>query len=49
LTGYGLPEDRIRAEQAGFDAHVVKPLDFDELASLLTTHDGAVLDKTAAR
>jgi signal transduction histidine kinase/CheY-like chemotaxis protein len=49
LTGYGLPEDRIRAEQAGFDAHVVKPLDFDELSSLLTAHDGTVVGKSAAR
>jgi signal transduction histidine kinase/ActR/RegA family two-component response regulator len=36
LTGYGLPEDRRRAEQAGFDAHLVKPLDFARLADLLT-------------
>jgi signal transduction histidine kinase/ActR/RegA family two-component response regulator len=49
LTGYGLPEDRMRAEQAGFDAHVVKPLDFDELSSLLTAHDGTVVGKSAAR
>jgi CheY-like chemotaxis protein len=25
LTGYGQPEDRRRAEKAGFDAHLVKP------------------------
>ncbi len=36
LTGYGTPEDRQRAEQAGFDAHLVKPLDFALLADLLT-------------
>jgi signal transduction histidine kinase/ActR/RegA family two-component response regulator len=38
LTGYGTPEDRQRAEQAGFDAHLVKPLDFALLADLLTAH-----------
>lgn len=27
VTGYGQPEDRRRAKQAGFDAHVVKPVD----------------------
>ncbi|UXH80266.1 ATP-binding protein [Roseateles amylovorans] len=27
LTGYGQPEDRERAAQAGFDAHLVKPAD----------------------
>jgi CheY-like chemotaxis protein len=27
MTGYGLPEDRLRATQAGFDEHLVKPLD----------------------
>jgi CheY-like chemotaxis protein len=37
LTGYGSPEDRRRSAQAGFDAHLVKPLNFDQLADLLTT------------
>lgn len=31
LTGYGQPEDRRRAFDAGFDAHVTKPVDIDEL------------------
>jgi CheY-like chemotaxis protein len=38
LTGYGLAEDRQRAFEAGFDAHLVKPMDeaqFDELLSRL--------------
>ncbi|MDB5806269.1 MAG: Chemotaxis protein methyltransferase CheR [Betaproteobacteria bacterium] len=39
LTGYGLPEDIRKAEQAGFDAHLVKPADFTKLAALL--QDGA--------
>ena len=36
LTGYSDPDDRRRAEEAGFDAHVVKPVDPDELTRLLT-------------
>ncbi|HEY4998878.1 MAG TPA: ATP-binding protein, partial [Usitatibacter sp.] len=37
LTGYGLPEDRARAIDAGFDAHVVKPVDYGTLAEVLAT------------
>jgi PAS domain S-box-containing protein len=37
LTGYGRPEDRERAIQSGFDAHLVKPVDPDELNQLLAT------------
>jgi signal transduction histidine kinase/ActR/RegA family two-component response regulator len=48
LTGYGSPEDRRRAEQAGFDTHLVKPLNFDQLDDLLTTDNGPVLEKSAA-
>ena len=48
LTGYGLPEDRRRAEEAGFDAHLVKPLDFEELTKLLTAFDGTDLKKPVA-
>lgn len=36
LTGYGQPEDRRRAEEAGFDAHLVKPVDPAELTRVLT-------------
>jgi len=35
LTGYGSPEDRQRAFSAGFDAHLVKPLDMAALEALL--------------
>jgi signal transduction histidine kinase len=36
LTGYGLPEDRSRALEAGFDAHLVKPVDHAALEELLS-------------
>jgi signal transduction histidine kinase/CheY-like chemotaxis protein len=35
MTGYGQPEDRRRALQAGFDAYLVKPVDPDELCRTL--------------
>ncbi len=35
LTGYGQESDRERARAAGFDAHFVKPLQFEELAACL--------------
>ena len=38
MTGYGQPEDRKRALDSGFDAHVVKPVELDELTRLLYEH-----------
>ncbi len=35
LTGYGSEEDRRRSLSAGFDHHMVKPVDFDSLRTLL--------------
>jgi signal transduction histidine kinase len=35
LTGYGRPGDEERAAQAGFDRHLTKPVDADELARAL--------------
>jgi PAS domain S-box-containing protein len=35
LSGYGRPEDKQRAAAAGFDAHLVKPVDFDALKQLI--------------
>jgi PAS domain S-box-containing protein len=35
LTGYGLPKDVMRAQEAGFDAHLVKPVHPDRLAEIL--------------
>jgi len=36
MTGYGLEEDRRRSQEAGFNAHLVKPIDLDALTTLLT-------------
>jgi CheY-like chemotaxis protein len=30
VTGYGRDSDIARAREAGFDAHLTKPYDFDE-------------------
>jgi len=35
LTGWGQEEDRRRSEEAGFDAHFVKPVTFAALTKLL--------------
>lgn len=35
VTGYGQPEDRERTRAAGFDAHLVKPVDVPALRLLL--------------
>jgi CheY-like chemotaxis protein len=37
VTGYGLESDRLRSQEAGFDHHLVKPVDFDKLLGLLAT------------
>jgi CheY-like chemotaxis protein len=35
LTGYGQAQDRARSEQAGFDHHLVKPVEIERLSALL--------------
>jgi len=35
VSGYGRDEDQERAQQAGFDAYLTKPLDFRDLEKLL--------------
>jgi CheY-like chemotaxis protein len=35
VTGWGQDEDRRKSEEAGFDAHLVKPIDFRALKKLL--------------
>ena len=40
ITGWGQVEDRQRSKEAGFDAHVVKPVDYAALMKLLATTSG---------
>ena len=35
LTGWGQDEDRRKSQEAGFDGHLVKPVDYDALQQLL--------------
>ncbi|RPH42899.1 MAG: PAS domain S-box protein, partial [Burkholderiales bacterium] len=35
LTGYGQPEDRDRASRAGFDLHLIKPIDPDAILAVI--------------
>ncbi len=42
VTGYGQPDDRQRALEAGFDHHLVKPVDIDALKPLLHRNRRAV-------
>lgn len=38
VTGYGRPEDKEKSKAAGFDEHLVKPVDIDTLLKLLVNH-----------
>lgn len=40
VTGYGQESDRARGREAGFDHHLVKPVDLDVLRGLLSTLKG---------
>ncbi|HEX4073560.1 MAG TPA: response regulator, partial [Planctomycetaceae bacterium] len=40
LTGWGQEEDRRRSKEAGFDHHLVKPVDFGALQALLASLPG---------
>jgi signal transduction histidine kinase len=40
ITGYSRDEDRLRSSEAGFDHHLVKPLDLDALEALLVRFRG---------
>ena len=46
LTGYGQAEDRRRSEDAGFDAHLVKPIDAAELDHALGPRVADVRSRT---
>jgi len=34
VTGWGQPEDRLRTEEAGFDHHLVKPPELDDIRAI---------------
>ena len=40
LTGWGQDQDRERTREAGFDAHLLKPVDHDVLMKLLASTPG---------
>ena len=37
LTGWGQEDDRRKSKEAGFDGHLVKPVDYDKLLELLAS------------
>jgi CheY-like chemotaxis protein len=37
VTGYGQASDQARSREAGFEAHMVKPIDFEKLHRILET------------
>lgn len=41
LTGFGQESDRQLAREAGFDHHLVKPIDVEKLRELLKTGDSS--------
>lgn len=48
LTGYGQEDDRRRAREAGFNHHVVKPVNPEELQRLLTQDRGQIVTTVSA-
>ena len=43
ITGWGQEMDRIRSREAGFDVHLLKPVDINELVKFLNEKDGATV------
>ena len=37
VTGYGQAEDQRRTQEAGFDAHLIKPVDLQRLTEILAS------------
>ena len=37
LTGWGQQQDRRRTQEAGFDAHLTKPVNYEQIMELLAT------------
>ncbi len=48
LTAYARPEDRAKAIQSGFQSHVTKPVEPDELVTIVATLAGRVTGPAAA-
>lgn len=42
LSGLGRPEDRRRCAEAGFDMHFVKPVDIEQVKSVLNNHPAGI-------
>jgi signal transduction histidine kinase len=49
LTGWGQDSDRRRSREAGFDSHLVKPLDLAKLTQLLSRLPAPAADEAAGR
>lgn len=49
LTGWGQEEDRQRSREAGFDGHLVKPVDLSDLEKLLAELGGGGSDREVGR
>jgi len=47
VSGYGQDDDRRRSAQAGFELHLTKPVDPDELRHVLTTGPGAFVGRAS--
>lgn len=47
VTGWGAKSDRARSKEAGFAYHLTKPVDYDTLASLITTEVRKLADAKA--
>jgi signal transduction histidine kinase/CheY-like chemotaxis protein len=45
MSGFGQEQTRVRSSEAGFDHHVVKPVDVDRLQVLLDAHARVVSDR----
>jgi len=47
LTGYGQAEDQLRAREAGFDAHLTKPVGYEDLERLFRMRPSAPAESTS--
>ncbi len=49
LTGYGRPEDKARCEQAGFDAHITKPVSLSAIEHTLSQRSPGASSRPPSR